>query len=248
MPVMRRAVAAFVRSVGEWVYPNLCLVCDKREPETEPFRHGLCKSCYTAVTTDPFGACPRCAQTIGPHTDTAHGCAGCRGTALGFDAAYRLGPYREQLRDAVLRTKVLAGEGLADLLGRLFAEHRGDVLRAAGIDLVAPVPLHWWRKWARGYNQAEAVARELAAGLELSFVPNLLSRVRWTPQQVQPTREARRENVKGAFRVHRRARVAARTVLLVDDVMTTGSTLGEAARVLRAAGADRVVAAVLARK
>ena len=148
----------------------------------------------------------------------------------------------------MLRTKFLAGEGLADLLGRLFAENRGSQLRPAEIDLVAPVPLHWWRKWVRGYNQAEAVARELAAGLCVPFVPNLLHRVRWTTQQVQPTREARRENVKGAFRVRWCARVTARTVLLVDDVMTTGSTLGEAARVLRAAGADRIVVAVLARK
>jgi ComF family protein len=159
-----------------------------------------------------------------------------------------LGPYREHLRDAVLRTKVLAGEGLADLLGRLFAENRTTQLRPAEIDLVAPIPLHWWRKWRRGYNQAEAVARELAAGLQLPFVPHLLRRVRWTTQQVQPTRDARRENVKGAFRVRHCARVAAKTVLLVDDVMTTGSTLGEAARALRAVGAERVVVAVLARR
>ncbi len=208
----------------------------------------MCNGCKVAVTTDPFPACPRCAHTVGPHTDTTHGCTECRGTALGFDQAFRLGPYDEPLRTAILRTKSLAGEGLADLLGRTFAECRGDAIRAAGIDLVAPVPLHWWRKWTRGYNQSEAVARELAAGLGLAFAPRLLRRVRWTPQQVQPTREARRENVKGAFRTTRRARVIGRTVLLVDDVMTTGSTLGEAARTVRAAGADRVVVAVLARK
>jgi predicted amidophosphoribosyltransferase len=80
------------------------------------------------------------------------------------------------------------------------------------------------------------------------FAPKLLRRVRWTPQQSQPTREARRANVRGAFRPGRGARVASKTVLLVDDVMTTGSTLGEAARALRAAGAGRVVAAVLARR
>jgi ComF family protein len=167
---------------------------------------------------------------------------------LGFDRAVRLGPYRDRLRDAVLLAKFLPGEALADYLGRLFAENRGSAIRAAGIDLVVPVPLHWWRRWGRGYNQAEAVARELAAGLGIAFDPHALRRVRWTTQQVQPTREARRENVKAAFRVRSRARVTGRTVLLVDDVMTTGSTLGEAARALRAGGADRVVAAVLARK
>jgi len=168
--------------------------------------------------------------------------------SLGFDCAFRLGPYAEKLRDAVLRTKHLAGEGLADLLGRTFAECRGAAIRAAGVELVTPVPLHWWRKWTRGYNQSEAVGRELAAALDVAFAPNLLRRVRWTPQQAQPTREARRENVKGAFRLHGSARIAGRTVLLLDDVMTTGSTLGEAARTLRAGGAGRVVVAVLARR
>ena len=90
--------------------------------------------------------------------------------------------------------------------------------------------------------------RELADGLKVAFVPHLLRRVRWTTQQVQPTRAARRENMKGAFRVRSGARIAGKTILLTDDVMTTGSTLGEAARALRDAGAARVAVAVLARK
>jgi ComF family protein len=245
---MRGAAAAIIRGVAQLIYPNLCLVCEASEAEATPFRHGLCMSCEAAIASDPFEACPWCAQTIGPHTDTTHGCADCRGTALGFERAFRLGLYAGPLRDAVLRLKLLGGEGLADRLGLLFAEHRGSELRAAGIDLVVPVPLHWWRKWVRGYNQSEAVARELASGLGVAFAPNLLARIRWTPQQVQPTRAARRENVRGAFRVRSRARVVGRGVLLVDDVMTTGSTLGEAARVLLDAGAARVVVAVLARK
>ena len=245
---MRRAVAEVARNLVRLVYPNMCLVCDAPEGDAGAYRHGLCNDCRAAVTTDPFDACSWCAQTVGPHTDTTHGCAECRGTALGFERAFRLGPYGEKLRTAVLRTKFLAGEGLADLLGRMFAECRGEAIRATAIDLVVPVPLHWWRKWTRGYNQSEAFGRELASGLKLPFVPRLLRRVRWTPQQVQPTREARRENVKGAFRVARGARLAGKTVLLTDDVMTTGSTVGEAARVLRAAGADRVIVAVLARK
>lgn len=243
-----RWVAGFARNVAQWVYPKLCLICDTPEPEGEAFRHGVCNDCHRSITTDPFASCPWCAQTVGPHTDTTHGCADCRGIAHRFERAIRLGPYDGKLRDAVLRMKVLAGEGLADILGRLFAEHRDQAMLTLAIDLVAPVPLHWWRKWSRGYNQAEAVARELAAGLKLPFVPRLLRRLRWTPQQTQPTREARRKNVKDAFRVMRGARLTGKRVLLVDDVMTTGSTLSEAARTLRDAGAAGVVAAVLARR
>jgi ComF family protein len=245
---MRRTVAEFLHNALDLIYPHACLVCDAPESGATALRHGLCNECHRAVTADPLPVCPWCAQTVGPHTDTSGGCPECRGTALGFDGAFRLGPYDGKLRDAVLRMKVLAGEGLADLLGRTFAECRGEAIRTAGVDLVTPVPLHWWRKWQRGYNQSEAVARELAAGIGAEFAPKLLRRVRWTPKQSQSTREARRENVKGAFRASRSANIAGKTVLLVDDVMTTGSTLGEAARTLRAAGAGRVVAAVLARR
>jgi ComF family protein len=245
---MLRTLAEFGRNATQLLYPNACLVCDAPEAGGGTFRHGLCIDCRRAVTTDPFPSCPWCAETVGPHTDTSNGCAACQGVPLGFERAFRLGPYDGKLRDAVLRMKVLAGEGLADMLGRLFAQTRGDSLRAAEIDLVAPVPLHWWRKWTRGYNQSESLARELAAGLGVPHAPRLLRRVRYTPQQVQPTREARRDNVRGAFRLARGARVAGKVVLLVDDVMTTGSTLGEAARTLREGGAARVVAAVLARR
>src|SRR5204863_6890690 len=133
-------------------------------------------------------------------------------------------------------------------MGRVFWEAACAPLRSAGADVVVPVPLHWRRRWARGYNQAAAVGRELALGLGAKFAPELLRRVRHTPQQAQPSASARRENVRGAFRAASGARVAGRTVLLVDDVMTTGSTAGEAARTLREAGAKRVVAAILARR
>ena len=87
------------------------------------------------------------------------------------------------------------------MMGRVFAEAANARFKAEGIGVVVPVPLHWRRRWARGYNQAAAVGLELAQRLGAKFEPGLLQRVRHTPQQVQPTASARRENVKGvAFR------------------------------------------------
>jgi ComF family protein len=237
-----------LRDALNLIYPNSCLVCDAPEPDGAMLRHGLCIDCCRAVTVDPFDTCPWCAETVGPHTDTADGCLECRGASLGFDRAVRLGPYAGKLRDAVLRTKTLGGEGLADLLGRMFAEVRGEVLRAERVDLVTAVPLHWVRRLMRGYNQSAAIARELASGLGVPFSPHLVRRVRWTPQQVQPSRAARLENIKGAFRLTRRANLDGRTVLVVDDVLTTGATAGAVARVMKDGGAGRVVVAVLARR
>jgi len=133
------------------------------------------------------------------------------------------------------------------MLGRIQAERKADVLQAAGVQAVVPVPLHWRRRWARGYNQAEAVARELATSLGVPLGAGWLRRVKPASQHAQPSASAREANIRGAFRCRPRASLTGRTVLLVDDVMTTGSTVGEAARMLRQAGAGRVVVAVLAR-
>ncbi len=243
---MHGAIRELVRAALGWAFPAGCLVCDAPEG-ADPLRHGLCPACFDAITTDAHASCPLCAQTVGPHANTADGCSECRSQSFAFDRAFRLGEYDGPLRDAVLRLKHWNGEGLADLLGRAFAECSGSDLRAAGFDVVAPIPLHWGRRLSRGYNQSEAVARELAAGIGVPFA-RVLRRVRYTPQQLQPSREARRANVKGAFLVRTGASVAGNAVLLVDDVMTTGSTLHEAARVLKTAGAARVAVAVLARR
>jgi ComF family protein len=240
-----RGLAEFARGVAQLVYPNACLVCDAPEPAA-PFRHGLCGGCHAAVTADPFETCPRCAATVGPHTDTAARCVACRDRGFAFDRAVRLGPYDGRLRDAVLRMKSSAGEGLAEMMGRVAAETHGAKLAACRV--VVPVPLHWWRRWRRGYNQAAAVAREVAAALGLPCEPGWLRRVRPVAQHAQPSVTARRENVKGAFAVSSHASLAGRRVLLVDDVLTTGATAGEAARELLRGGADGVTVLVLARR
>jgi len=240
-----RRLAELARGVGQLVFPNACLICDAPESERADFRHGLCSDCRHAVAADPHPACSRCAATVGPYTDTTDGCVTCRTLSLGFERAIRLGPYDGRLRDAIVRMKSAAGEGLAEMMGRVFWEAAGERLRTAGIEVVVPVPLHWRRRWRRGHNQAAAVARDLAAGLGVRW-EHALRRIRNTPSQVGTSAAARRENVRGAFRAS--PAVAGRVVLLVDDVMTTGSTAGEAARMLRGAGATRVVVAVLARR
>jgi ComF family protein len=236
------------RSAAQLVFPNSCLICDAQESIDSAFRHGLCSGCLQGVTADPRHTCRRCGSTVGPHIDATEDCVECRKESFGFASVVRLGPYEGRLRDAVLRMKTASGEGLADMMGRVFAESARDRLRAANADLVVPVPLHWRRVWRRGYNQSAAVARELAVGLGVPFRSNWLRRIRHTPQQVQPSAAARRENVRGAFRASWRAAVSGKRILLVDDVMTTGSTASEAAKVLRAEGAKEITVAILARR
>ena len=124
-------------------------------------------------------------------------------------------------------------------LGREMAGlHRAEL---TGLEVVVPVPLHWLRRLGRGFNQAEEIARGLAAELGLPVVAALRRR-RPTPHQSRLTRAARLRNLVAAFHVRRPATIRGRRVLLVDDVATTGSTIEASAAVLRAAGAAEVTA------
>jgi ComF family protein len=116
-------------------------------------------------------------------------------------------------------------------------------------DLVVPVPLHWRRLWQRRFNQAATLGQALARGAGIAFDPLILARVKPTRPQVGLSRSQRRENLQGAFRVtdDARPKLARKRVLLVDDVLTTGSTANAAARVLLRAGAASVDVLAFAR-
>src|SRR5438309_4703811 len=144
-----------------------------------------------------------------------------------------MGPYDGLLRDLILRVKQSTGELLAELLAALWAEHIEARVRSVNAQVVIPVPLHWWRKWLRGHNQSEALARALAKRLRLPCPAHWLRRIRNTPRQVQQTATFRRENVRHAFAARPRLELKDKTVLLVDDVLTTGSTASEASKALR---------------
>ncbi len=229
------------RGLLHLIYPPCCHFCGRPLTADGPF----CVSCRNAFFTDASAACPRCAATVGPFAVIDGRCIHCRDEAFFFDAALRLGPYDGLLREAVLRMKHHAGEGMAELFGEQWAGRAAPLFHDLGVEAVTPVPLHWRRRWNRGYNQSEALAHGLAARLRLPCRPSWLRRTRATPMQTSQTLAGRRENVRGAFAAALPPR--RRTILLVDDVMTTGATASEAARALRTAGAARVVVAVLAR-
>jgi ComF family protein len=246
--VSQYGVKYLVRGLVELIFPNACLICDVSATDSDSLRHGLCSQCLKAVINEPPDVCLRCGQNVGPHTNNSEPCVACRTATFAFESVIRLGKYEKRLRDAVLRMKSRSGESLAENMGRVFGEYRKERFCAQPCDLVIPVPLHWKRAWSRGYNQAAAVAEQLGRAIGVTCWRKGLKRVRNTAQQLQPSAAARRENVRGAFRVARGANVRGKRILLVDDVMTTGSTASEASRTLREAGAKVVFVAILARR
>ncbi len=235
---MIRAMAA---ELDNLIFPPTCLLCDEPFiPDGSP--ESFCPACRDTLFRDSFDSCPRCAGTIGPHTDVSEGCPRCRKLVFHFDRAVRLGPYDGLIRDAVLKVKHLEGESLAESIGRVWATHEG--MRSIDCDVVVPVPLHWKRRIKRGYNQSEAIARGLSVVLSRPLLRSWLRRTRSAPMQKGFGKAERTDNVRRAFTA-RPMRQSLR-VLLIDDVLTTGATASEAARVLKASGAAQVTVAVIA--
>lgn len=170
-------------------------------------------------------------------------CTVCREGLANFDAAYSFGSYEGSLQQLIHLFKYAKIESLADPLSRF-------LLRAlpleANFDLVLAMPMHWRKRWDRGFNQAELLAKPVARRYGLPLATNL-RRSRYTKSQAGLTESARRENLRGSFRIHRPDEIAGKRLLLIDDVFTTGATLRAAAAVLKAAGTKHVSALTLAR-
>lgn len=236
----------FFGPLADLVFPAFCLVCDSRF-EPAPDAWAVCPKCRAELLHDPFDACPRCAGSIGPFEDLEGGCVRCRDERFAFDGVIRLGPYAGLLRDVVLELKQSPGEPLAEVMGSLWAANRAEQFRALDCTVVTAVPLHWQKRIERGYNPAAAVARSIAVAVNRPYVP-LLRRTRYTREQTLLSGADRRKNVKGAFAVRTGQTAQDVRVLLIDDVLTTGSTASAAAEALKTAGAAQVTVAVLARR
>jgi ComF family protein len=222
----------------EAVLPRFCLGC-ARALAADPAPLGLCPRCRGRLEPiDPERSCRGCLRPLPLERADEPVCLACRREPPPFDRAVALWRYRPPL-DAVLRAFKFGGlDYLGEALARTAAQ-RPRVRRLAGVDLALPVPMPWPRRLARGYNQAERLARPLARELGVAFAEPLARRGRRRPQSGLGRIE-RRELAVSSFLVTDRAAVAGASLLLVDDVLTTGSTARAAAAALRAAGARRV--------
>jgi ComF family protein len=226
------------------IFPPLCAAC--RVPVAEA--HNLCAACWGKMTFLDGPGCATCGLPF--EFDPGHGaiCAACQARTPSFDRALAVVRYDPASRDSILALKRADRLDLVPSFAR-WMERAGKAMLAES-DVVVPVPLHWKRLWERRYNQSGLLAQRLA---KLGGVPcdnRVLKRVRATKSQGEmPSAKARRRNVRGAFLVDpdRKAILQGRTVLLVDDVFTTGSTVEASSLALKRAGAARVFVLTLAR-
>jgi ComF family protein len=196
-------------------------------------------------TPEPLSAEFFCASCRTPFQnsfplDAAGRCALCRSGLRGFDAAYSFGAYEGVLRELIHLYKYGKVRTLARPLSGWLAQ---ALPRDEAFDALVPVPLYWRRRWQRGFNQAELLARGLSRRTGIPVV-TALGRVRPTPAQAGLSTSARRRNVAKAFRARD---VQGKRILLIDDVMTTGATATSCALALKQAGARRVALLTVAR-
>lgn len=213
---------------------------------------GLCPECAGELAPRSGGYCPGCGVLFESPDQPVTLCAACRLTPRPWDALGFYAGYGGTLRQLILGLKFGRGlsglKVLSDLACRAFEEHQA---RPGGFaqgrpDLVTAVPLYWTRLARRGFNQSLELARAVSRAAGARLEPGALTKTRRTTAQSKLSARERKANLAGAFRADP-ALVDGRRALLVDDVMTTGSTLEAAARALRLAGAARVEVLVVAR-
>jgi ComF family protein len=240
---LNRVVSSFLEAVDALLFPWQCPICG-----TGALGAPFCGECRRTLLDSATAACPRCALPVGPWARLDAGCSRCRGESLGFDAATALGPYQGSIRQLCLLLKHEQNAWLARWLIDLLLEARPEMARLPSDTWVVPVPLHWWRRWERGYNQSDELARRLAKRLGLPR-RGALRRVVATGPLASLGRVERAQVMRDVFRVRpgSKAALRGRTVILVDDILTTGATCGAAARTLKKGGAARVMVVVIGR-
>jgi len=241
---MNRAVEGFL----DLLFTPRCQVCRRFVKAL------ICPDCAAQIVPLMPPLCRVCGEPLDPLAKGGDLCADCRPDKRPFDLARGFAPYQGALREAIHRLKYQGiralARPLAEMASACFDGAGGDPpnLVAADIDFICPVPLHPDRQRLRGFNQSELIARRLGERLRLEVNAAALRRAKATAPQVDLSGNERLRNVRGAFVVEDKAAVAGKSVLVLDDVRTTGSTVSECAKVLRRAGAARVFALTVARR
>ncbi|HEY7099921.1 MAG TPA: ComF family protein [Terriglobales bacterium] len=237
------------------LFPSDCRLCGT--PLVNISRLPVCEDCLSAMRPISGGVCYVCGERLVSGHAFSNGeaeakCGLCQRESPAFARALAYGSYEGGLRELIHLLKYEQVRSASNVLGRMLGEVIATLEPSFGPSvMVVPVPLHVRKMRQRGFNQSELITRAALKAWQptksLAIMPHVIQRERETVSQIGLTRNQRRENIRGAFTVAVPEEVAGQEILLVDDVLTTGTTVSECARILRRAGAARVWVATVAR-
>jgi ComF family protein len=227
-----------IQGLADLIYPPCCVICGAVSSKD------ICRKCFSELVPLGEKVCRKC----GNPAEGNEPCQYCIAIDFRFDRAISIYLYEEPLRDALLDFKyhraIRKGDALA---GLLVDGYESSSLAKEKFDLVVPVPLTQRKKTRRSYNQSEVLAFYLSDAIGVPYAPFALMKKRETPSQTRLDLHGRLSNVEDSFAVTDDSLVKGKRVILVDDIITTGATASECAKVLKGAGARKVSAISLAR-
>lgn len=229
---LMRLAHSFFRTFIDFIYPPLCLVCHSRLESDERF---VCERCWSLfhVLEQPLMPADQ--------LDVLHN------AAKYFHQSLAIFPYSDQIQELIHLMKYRSMPGIATHFGRALGNLVQTQHMCHTLDMLIPVPLHPLRCRERGFNQATLLAREIAHVTQIPLHDKVLKRIRYTQQQAKFNKEERAANVRNAFRLVDESIVMHKKIGLVDDVLTTGSTMNECAKVLCARGAQQITTITIVR-
>ncbi len=233
----------FLERLFQFFLPHPCPCCGKFLTEGAP---GICPDCLAEIrwVEPPF--CTVCGTPFLSRAGESHACGSCLVRKRYFTTARALGHYEGPLQQAIHRWKYEGRISLTALFGEWLTAGLRRYWPSPSFDLLIPVPLHVRRLRERGFNQALLLVKELNRHTGIPFHASVLQKKRHTLPQVALSGAEREKEIKGVFHVLAPERVDKKAILLVDDVYTTGATVNECSRVLKAAGARQVDVLTLA--
>ncbi len=244
LPTLRKKTARLADHIMR-ALPHFCALCHS------PGSSGLCDSCQARYFAGEQARCRQCAHQLAESKNAIRLCGACLKRPPAFDRIIAAADYAPPVDQLVQSLKFGSRLALAPLFATLL-DHAIQKDYPENMDcpsLMAPVPLSDERLVTRGFNQALEIAKPLSRLRGISLVPHLIERIRDTPPQTVISLKARRKNIRGAFVINDafKAQIQGAYIAIVDDVLTTGETMGELARVLKQAGAAQVSGFVFAR-
>lgn len=221
------------------LFPPRCFHCGAQHRGEHPF---LCDTCLDELTFLTGDLCSHCGTPR-----SAGICNTCAKSTFAFDQARAVYPFSPVVQSLIHNLKYNDLPAVGRFLGTQAAHFLHLHSPFKTVDIIVPVPLHPVRKRHRGYNQADVIARTCARHTGIQYIPGLIKRARYTLTQTKLNRTQRQQNVSGAFRVHKAQRIQGKSVLIMDDVFTTGATTNAIAEALKASGASHVYVLTIAR-